>query len=150
ILLDAADAVLSSFGPGLATRTKRDLEKVGIEVRLNTMVVDVDASGLEVRSPDGSTERLEATTKVWGARVQANPLTKTLAEQSGAERAWSGRSKVTPDLRLPGHPHPYAVGDMVALHDVPGVAQGAIQKGGHAADQLLRRLRGEETGEPFV
>src|SRR5690606_4696299 len=61
ILLDAADAVLSSFGPGLATRTERDLEKVGIEVRLNTMVVDVDAGGLEVRTPDGSTERIEAT-----------------------------------------------------------------------------------------
>ena len=149
ILLDAADAVLSSFGPGLATRTKRDLEKVGIEVRLNTMVVDVDAGGLEVRTPDGSTERIEATTKVWAAGVQANPLTRTLAEQSGAELDRAGRIAVNPDLTLPGHPEVYAVGDMVALEDVPGVAQGAIQMGRHAADQVLRRLRGEETGQPF-
>src|SRR5690606_4061690 len=50
---------------------------------------------------------------------------------------------------LPGHPEVYAVGDLVALEDVPGVAQGAIQGGRHAADQIVRRLRGEETGQPF-
>ena len=30
------------------------------------------------------------------------------------------------------------------------MAQGAIQGGRHAADQILRRLRGEESGQPFV
>ncbi|GAA5168373.1 putative NADH dehydrogenase (NDH) [Ornithinimicrobium tianjinense] len=149
ILLDAADEVLASFGSTLAGRTARDLTRLGIEVRLGTKVVDVDAEGLTVESRDGSQERIEATTKVWAAGVQANPLTRQLAEQSGAELDRAGRIKVNPDLTLPGHPEVFAIGDLAAVEGVPGVAQGAIQGGKHAAGQILRRLRGEETGQPF-
>ncbi|MDO5740648.1 MAG: NAD(P)/FAD-dependent oxidoreductase [Ornithinimicrobium sp.] len=149
ILLDATDAVLSSFGPDLSESTVRDLTKLGIEVRLGAKVVDVDADGLVVEERDGTRERIEASTKVWAAGVSANPLTRTLAEQTGAQLDRSGRIKVNPDLTLPGHPEVYAVGDLVWLGDLPGVAQGAIQTGRHAAGQILRRIRGEETGQPF-
>ncbi|SOC57192.1 NAD(P)/FAD-dependent oxidoreductase [Ornithinimicrobium cerasi] len=149
VLLDAADTVLTSFGPRLSERTARDLTKLGIEVRLGAKVVDVDAEGLVVEERDGSQERIEATTKVWAAGVQANPLTRQLAAQTGATLDRSGRISVNPDLSLPGHPEVYAVGDLTAIDGVPGVAQGAIQGGRHAADQILRRLRGEETGQPF-
>ena len=149
ILLDAADAVLSSFGEDLSGRTVRDLTRLGIEVRLGAKVVDVDADGLVVEDRDGTQERIEATTKVWAAGVKANPLTRTLAEQSGAELDRAGRILVNPDLTLPGHPEVFAVGDLAAIDDVPGVAQGAIQMGRHAAGQILRRLRGEETGQEF-
>ncbi|MGO0575536.1 NAD(P)/FAD-dependent oxidoreductase [Ornithinimicrobium panacihumi] len=149
ILLDAADAVLGSFGPDLSERTVRDLTKLGIEVRLGAKVVDVDAEGLVVEDRDGTQERIASSTKVWAAGVQANPLTRTLAEQSGAELDRAGRIKVNPDMTLPGHPEVYAVGDMAWMGEVPGVAQGAIQSGRHAAGQILRRVRGEETGQVF-
>ena len=149
ILLDASDAVLGSFGASLSARTVRDLTRLGIEVRLGAKVVDVDADGLLVEDKDGSQERIEATTKVWAAGVQANPLTRTLAEQSGAELDRAGRIRVNPDLTLPGHPEVYAVGDLVSLDGVPGVAQGAIQMGRHAARQIRARVRGEEAGQPF-
>ncbi|MFK5635691.1 NAD(P)/FAD-dependent oxidoreductase [Ornithinimicrobium sp. LYQ103] len=149
VLLDAADSVLGSFGGRLSGRTTRDLEKLGIEVRLGAKVVDVDANGLLVEERDGTRQRIEATTKVWAAGVQANPLTRTLAEQTGAELDRAGRIRAMPNMSLPGHPEVFVVGDLVAVDGVPGVAQGAIQMGRHAAKQILRAARGQETGEAF-
>ena len=56
---------------------------------------------------------------------------------------------MNPDCSLPGHPEIFAVGDMMALDHLPGVAQVAIQSGRHAADQIKRRLAGKQTGQPF-
>src|SRR5690349_16191728 len=84
ILVDAANQVLPPFGARLGRATQRALEKRGVEVRLGEMVTDLDERGLTLQRKDGSTERIEATTKVWAAGVQASSLTKTLAEQTGA------------------------------------------------------------------
>ena len=53
-----------------------------------------------------------------------------------------------PDCSLPGHPEVFAVGDMMALNDLPGVAEVAMQSGIHAARTIGKRLAGKETG-PF-
>ena len=55
----------------------------------------------------------------------------------------AGRIATLPDLTLPGHPEVFAVGDMVTLHDLPGVAEVAMQGGLHAANTIRRRLRGD-------
>src|SRR5919199_3057442 len=60
ILLDAAPQVLPPFGKKLGAAAQRSLEKLGVEVRLGKMVVDVDARGLVVQSKDGGRERIEA------------------------------------------------------------------------------------------
>ncbi|WP_131105808.1 NAD(P)/FAD-dependent oxidoreductase [Ornithinimicrobium sufpigmenti] len=150
VLVDAADAVLGSFGSGLAEKTERDLTRLGVEVMLGRMVVDVDESCVTVEGKDGQRTQIEARTKVWAAGVQGNPLGRQLAEQSEAELDRAGRVVVQPDLTVPGHPEVFVVGDLAAMDGVPGVAQGAIQGARHAADQILRRLRGESTGQPFV
>ncbi|WP_192498615.1 NAD(P)/FAD-dependent oxidoreductase [Ornithinimicrobium pratense] len=150
LLVDAADAVLGSFGPDLAAKTERDLTRLGVEVLLGQMVVDVDEACVTLEDKDGQRTRIEAQTKVWAAGVQGNPLGRQLAEQSDVELDRAGRVVVQPDLTIPGHPEVFVIGDLAALEDVPGVAQGAIQEGRHAADQILRRLRGEPTGQPFV
>jgi NADH dehydrogenase len=102
-----------------------------------------------VRHRDGSTQRIEALTKVWAAGVQASPLGRQLAEQSDAEVDRSGRVRVAPDLTLPGHPEVFVVGDMMTLDDLPGVAQVAIQGARYAAKEIGRRLDGEEPQGPF-
>ena len=150
VLVDAADAVLGSFGPGLADKTERDLTRLGIEVMLGQMVVDVDEACVTLEDQDGQRTQIEARTKVWAAGVQGNPLGAQLAEQSGVELNRAGQVVVQPDLTLPGHPEVFVVGDLAAMPDVPGVAQGAIQGARHAGDQILRRLRGQSTGQPFV
>ncbi|MCU0271007.1 MAG: NAD(P)/FAD-dependent oxidoreductase [Acidimicrobiales bacterium] len=149
ILLDAAPQVLPPFGEKLGVKAKQKLERLGVEVQLGAMVVGVDADGLDVRDADGSTRRIPSRTKVWAAGVSASPLGRQLAEQSGAEIDRAGRVHVDPDLTLPGHPEVFVVGDMMALDDLPGVAQVAMQGGKYAAKQIKARLKGKPSGEPF-
>jgi NADH dehydrogenase len=140
ILLDAASQVLPPFGKRIGEKAKRDLEDLGVEVQLGVMVVDVDERGVEVEDRDGTRRRIEAVTKVWAAGVQASPLGKMLAEQTGAPLDRAGRLGVNPDLTLPGHPEVFVVGDMIALHNPPGVAQVAIQTSKYAAKEIKNRL----------
>ncbi len=149
ILLDAASQVLPPFGAKLGAVAQRSLEKLGVEVQLGKMVVDVDARGLVTQSKDGSRERIEAVTKVWAAGVQASELGKTLAEQTGAPLDRAGRIGVNPDLTLPGHPEVFVVGDMIALDGLPGVAQVAIQGAKYAAAEIDQRLKGGPAQGPF-
>jgi NADH dehydrogenase len=149
ILLDAAPQVLPPFGEKLGAKTKQELEELGIEVQLGSMVVDVDERGLEVQDKDGTRRRIDAVTKIWAAGVQASPLGRTLAEQSGASLDRAGRIGVNPDLTLPGHPEVFVVGDMIALDNLPGVAQVAIQGAKYAAKEIDNRLAGRAPQEPF-
>ena len=50
---------------------------------------------------------------------------------------------VEPDCSLPGHPEVFVVGDLMALDDLPGVAEVAMQSGAHAAHTIVRRLEGK-------
>ena len=147
ILLDAAPAVLGPFGDKLGKKAAARLEKMGVEIQLNAMVVDLDYDGLVVKEKDGSTRRIESQCKVWSAGVQASPLGKQLAEQSGVELDRAGRVKVEPDLSIPGHPNVFVVGNMMAVDGVPGVAQGAIQGGRYAADAIKAELSKGQTPE---
>lgn len=149
ILLDAAGQVLPPFGAKLGEKTKQSLEKRGVTVRLGEMVTDLDEYGIVVKRKDGSTERIEAVTKVWAAGVQASSLAKTLAEQSGAPLDRAGRIGVNPDLTLPGHPEVFVVGDMIALDNLPGVAQVAIQGAKYAAKEIKGRVDGNPPQKPF-
>jgi NADH dehydrogenase len=149
ILLDAAPAVLGAFGDKLSNAARQQLESMGVDVELNAKVVGVDNTGVDIIDADGNERRIRCRCKVWAAGVSASPLGKQLAEQSGAEIDRAGRVKVNPDLTLPGHPEIFVVGDMMALNNLPGVAQVAMQGGKYAASQIVRRLRGEPPGEPF-
>ena len=141
--------MLPPFGAKLGARTKKALEELGVEVQLGAMVVDVDERGLEVQDKDGTERRIEAVTKVWAAGVQASPLGKTLSEQTGAALDRAGRIAVNPDLTLPGHPEVFVVGDMVALDNLPGVAQVAIQGARYAAREIDGRLQGQGSAGPL-
>ena len=150
ILLDGAPQMLGSFGDQLSTRAKDIAEQIGIDVRLNSKVVDVDADGLVVEGEDGERYRIEADCKIWAAGVQASPLAKTLAEQSGSTLDRAGRIQVNPDLTLPGHPEVFVVGDMMSLDGLPGVAQVAIQGGRHAAALIVDRQLDPSVTRRFV
>jgi NADH:ubiquinone reductase (H+-translocating) len=149
ILLDAAPQVLPPFGQKLGDSARRSLEKRGVEVRLGEMVVDVDERGLVVEQKDGSRERIDSVAKVWAAGVQASPLARTLSEQTGAPLDRAGRIHVNPDLTLLGHPEVFVVGDMIALDNLPGVAQVAIQGAKYSAKEIKRRLDDKPPQKPF-
>jgi NADH dehydrogenase len=150
VLIDAMSDVLGTFGTRLSAKAAGQLEKMGIEVWLNEKVVDVDGRGLTVEDHSGTRTRVPARTVVWAAGVQASPLARALAEQTGAELDRGGRIKVEPDCSLPGHPEVFAIGDMMSLNGYPGVAQVAMQQGKYVADQIARRLQRKPDQKPFT
>jgi NADH dehydrogenase len=148
VLIEAAPAVLGPFDERLQRYTTRILERMGVEVRCATAATAIDADGITVRSQDGE-ERIEARTKVWAAGVQASPLAKMLAEATGAETDRAGRIMVEPDCTLPGHPEVFAIGDMVSLNGLPGIAQPALQEGKYVGKVIRARLDGDTSVAPF-
>jgi NADH dehydrogenase len=148
LLLEGAPSVLPPFDPKLQRYTQAQLEKMGVEVRLNTLAVDMDHQSITVKGPDGL-ETIRARTRIWAAGVQASPLAKLLAERSGAETDRAGRVSVNPDCSLPGHPEVFAIGDMVSLNRLPGVAQPAIQEGKYVGRLIRDRLAGRTQVKPF-
>lgn len=113
--------------------------ELGVEWRLNSEVEAIDANGVILKNG----ERIAASTVVWTAGVEANPL----SQQIDGERDNQGRLIVTESLQVPAHPDIYATGDMAhAITDDAGntalmTCQHAIQLGkfaGHnAAASLL-------------
>ena len=142
VLVEGGDKVLPAFGPPLSDRTLHKLGSLGIEVKLNTMVTDVDARSVTLKNADGSTERIESMVKVWAAGVSASSFAAELAAATEAPTDKAGRIQVLPDLTIPGHPEIFVVGDVMTLGDLPGVAQVAIQGGRYAAAQIVARLQG--------
>jgi NADH dehydrogenase len=144
ILLEGAPRVLPPYVPELSAKAKKQLEGLGVEVRLGALATDIDEEG--VRLGD---ERIAARTVVWAAGVAASPLAKTL----GVPLDRAGRVLVEPDLTVPGHPEVYVIGDLAACKQdgdgfVPGLASAAVQEARHAARNLLATLRGAPR-EPF-
>ena len=80
--------------------------------------------------------------------MRAAGLGPILAGAAGAETDRAGRVKVNPDCSLPTHPEVFVVGDLMALGDLPYVAEMAMQSGAHAAHSIVRRLDGKPT-KPF-
>ena len=148
VLLDGGKEPLATFGEQLAGKAARTLERMGVELRMGARVVGVDAAGVDMIDGSGSETRLAAYTTVWAACVEASPLAAELAKASGAEIDRAGRVAVLPDLTLPGHPEVFVVGDMASIDNLPGVAEVAMQGGLHAANTIVRRLKGQE-GRPF-
>src|SRR6266498_5224250 len=147
LLVEAASAVLGPFHPKLRRYTRKRLEKMGVEVRLNTLAVDMDHDSITVKGPDGL-ETIRTRSRIWAAGVQASPLARMLAEKTSAETDRAGRVAVQPDCTLPGHPEVYVIGDMASLNKLPGVAQPAIQEGKYVGKVIGARLAGKQV-EPF-
>jgi NADH dehydrogenase len=148
LLVEASPAVLGSFHPKLQRYTQRRLGKMGVETRLNTAATGMSHDSITVNGPDGE-EQIPARTRIWAAGVRASPLAAMLAKATGAETDRSGRIAVLPDCSLPGHPEVFAVGDMISLNQLPGVAQPAIQEGRYVGSLIRTRLQGSTRERSF-
>jgi len=149
LLFEGGDRVLASFGDRLSGYTEKALGKMGIEIHTGALVTGMDEHAVEVRFDDGRTERVRARTKVWAAGMEAAPIGRVLAEATGTGVDKVGRLKVLADCTVPGHPEIFVVGDLMALDDLPGMAEVAMQSGIHAAQQIKRGLDGGDPSRPF-
>jgi NADH dehydrogenase len=145
------DRVLPNYPQGRSRSAKRQLERLGVEVRTSTKVIGITerevttepAGGGAVADPAG----IPARTVLWAAGVQASSFAKAVAAATGAETDRAGRIKVGPDLTIPGHPEIFVIGDAAVQpwkpdRPVPGVAQGGIQGGKYVARTIKARLDG--------
>jgi NADH dehydrogenase len=137
LLVEGSPRVLATFPEDLSASAQRQLEKLGVEVKLGQHVKAIRPN--EIEMPDG--ERIRGSV-IWAAGVAASPLTRQL----GVETDRGGRLKVLPDLSLPGHAEVFAIGDIVTLKDrnghvVPGVSPAAMQMGKHVAKLVAAELR---------
>ncbi len=140
-LIEGSPRVLAAFPPDLSASAQRQLERLGVEVRTGVRVEAIRSGEVVVAG-----ETIRSDSIVWAAGVGAAPITRRLA---GVELDRAGRVRVLPDLSVPGHAEAFALGDIASLTDgngvvVPGVAQGALQMGRHAARLIARELRGEK------
>ncbi len=137
--------VPGGFVASLADKARRQLEELGVEVRLGTRVEDIDGRGVRL---DG--ELIEAGTVLWTAGVQARPIAQAL----GTELDSSGRVLVEQDCSIPGHPEVFAIGDIAAFTPegsdsaLPGLAPVAMQQAAHVAESITRSIAGRPR-KPF-
>ena len=148
LLLEGAPSVLPPFAPKLQSYTHKRLEKMGVEIRTGTLAIGMDDRSVTVKGPGGE-ETIRTRTRIWAAGVAASPLAKLLAASSGAATDRAGRIEVNPDCSLPGHPEVFAIGDMVSLNKLPGIAQPAMQEGKYVGKLIKARLSGDQNVEPF-
>jgi NADH dehydrogenase len=150
ILFEGGPRVLPPFPEALSARAQRDLERMGVEVRVNSLVTNVTAEGIYIGD-----EFIPVRNVFWAAGVKASGLGATL----GVPLDRAGRVKVGPDLTIPGHPEVFVAGDMAAATSAdtgepfPGVAQGGLQMGHYAGTRIARETSGRATPadrKPFV
>ncbi len=145
ILLEGGPRILPAFPERLSKRAKFDLEKLGVEVRVNTLVTSIGEQGVSIGE-----EFIPTQSVFWAAGNAASPLVRTL--DVPLDRV--GRVVVEQTLAVPDDPRVFVIGDVAAVHQpdgrwVPGVAPAANQMGKWAARNILRHIDGQPL-EPFL
>jgi NADH:quinone reductase (non-electrogenic) len=143
LLFDGGTVPLAAFGDQLSHQAAQSLRKLGVELCMESIVTHVDGDGIVARDRDGNETRYDARTVLWTAGVETGPFAAALAQATGAEQDRAGRIVVRDDLTIPGHPEISVVGDMMSLHQLPGVAEVAMQGGWYAGSRVKRELTGE-------
>jgi NADH dehydrogenase len=144
LLVQGGESLLPGMPDEMGQLAQHNLEEMGIEVRLNSLVTEVNDLGVVI-----SDEHVPAENVFWAAGVQGMPI----AESMGVELDRSGRIVVGPDLSIPGFPEVFVIGDAASATDaatgmqVPGVAQGAIQMGQFVAKIIGQELQGSDSQE---
>jgi NADH:ubiquinone reductase (H+-translocating) len=139
MLIEAGPRLLPALHPDSSRRALKQLQSLGVDVRLGHPVTQVYDGGVEVNG-----ERLRSRNVIWAAGVRASPLVETLGVPLGAGR----RVQVDRDCSVPGHPNAFVIGDAALLVDsqsgkaVPGVSQGALQMGRYVARVIAEQLEG--------
>jgi NADH dehydrogenase len=143
VLVEMTGELLGPFAPRLRRYAADELRKRGVELRLGTSVTSLDDHTVVLSDGD----RLPAAATEWATGVKVSDDVRGW----GLAQGRGGRIVVDPDMRVPGHPEIFAVGDVAASPDepLPQLAQPAIQGGRHAARQIARLLAGEPT-EPMT
>jgi NADH dehydrogenase len=143
LLVESGPRLLAAFPPKVQAYALETLTGMGVEVRLNSRVDSIDATGVRIKG-----EYIKASSVIWGAGIKA-----------ARGREWFGakavdrqeRLKVERDLSVPGAPGVYAIGDLVSFEQkgkaLPALGQVAKQQGRHLGRALRSRLPRMKAGK---
>jgi NADH dehydrogenase len=143
LLLDGGPRVLAAYPEDLSAKAEKILAGLEVEVHTNCNVTGVGPGWVETGGPNGI-GRVDAAVTVWAAGVQASPLGKLL----GAPLDKRGCVQVDDQLNPPGMPNVFVIGDLAHFeqdgHQVPGVAQPAMQMGDHVGRMIHADIDGRQ------
>ncbi len=175
ILVEGGARVLQAMPPDLSEKALKQLQSLGVDVRLNAKVTQIDAQGIRVEAVSATEDlqdksasalyklgagsyQIDSKTVIWAAGVAASKLGQQLSMSTGCELDRAGRVKVQADLSLKEAPQISVIGDMASVMrevrgangqlqsvPVPGVSPAAKQMGQCAAANILRRIQGQPT-----
>jgi NADH:ubiquinone reductase (H+-translocating) len=144
VLVDRNKRVLGTFSEHLSAKALNRLKSLGVEVRLECGVDEIDNDGVVIAG-----ERISGKTIIWTAGVAPSPVGKWL----DAPTDHAGRVQINEDLSVPGHPEIFVIGDTATFTQdgkpLPGVAQVAIQQGHYVGNLIRHRLQGKSPPRPF-
>ncbi len=142
LLLEGGPRLLTGYPPALSGKAKEALRRLGVDVRTETMVTEIEPGFVHAAG-----WRIPTDTVIWAAGNEASPLLKSL----GIPLDGQGRIAVEPDCAVPGHPEVVVLGDAAAYSHQPGypllpaTCPVAIQMGKYAArviaDDMVGRKR---------
>jgi NADH dehydrogenase len=136
LLLEGSPRVLAAYPADLSAKAEAALTRLGVEVHTQTHVNNLGPGWVEV----GGT-KMDAVVTLWAAGVQASPLGKLL----GVELDKRGCVPVNSTLNPTAMPNVFVLGDLAHFeqdgHQVPGVAQPAMQMGDHVAKVISADLK---------
>jgi NADH dehydrogenase len=143
-LVEAAGGVLNGYPEKLSKRAQQDLEKMGVNVLLNSPVTDIREDGIEIEG-----RFIETPNMVWAAGVKASPLIEAL----NCELDKMGRAIVNDNLTIPGSDSVFVIGDAAHFKDedgnpLPGLAPVALQMGRYVGD-LIKIGKPVNNAKPF-
>ncbi len=147
ILIQSGDRILPDYPEDLSDSALKQLQGMGVEVRLGKRVTEIDEHGVKVGD-----EFIPAKTVIWGAGVQASPLGKKL----GGDVDRGGRVIVNADCSIPSHPEVFVIGDLAhyehgTKEPLPGIAPVAIQQGVYLAKRIAQAIEDPKAQPmPFV
>ena len=138
-LIEAGPRILPMFSEKLSARAKKDLEKLGVKVLLNTAVQEVKPRQILIK--DG--EAIPSEVTIWAAGVKGEPTGGLLNLPLEGTRI-----SVAQNLQVNHYPHIWAIGDISSAKGADGrflpmVAPVAMQQGRWVAKQIVRASRGQ-------
>ena len=144
LVLEGSPGILASYPADLQKSARKQLEKLGVKVRTDAHVTDVQPGYVMIGE-----ERVDSVCTLWGAGVQASPLGKML----GTETDKRGCVMVDAYLNPKGMPNIFVCGDLAHFEQngkqIPGVAQPAMQMGDYAAKRIGEAICGKLTSKEF-
>jgi NADH:ubiquinone reductase (H+-translocating) len=143
LLIEGSPRVLATYPEELSRKAEEQLAALGVEVHTSTHVTAVQPGYVMAGE-----RRIDSAVTLWAAGVEASPLGRLL----GVPTDKRGCVLVNSTLNPEGHPEIFVCGDLAHLeqdgHQVPGVAQPAMQMGDHVA-RLIKADLDRQPRPPF-